>query len=238
MRMPWPDKFEQLRVKLFPESNYRDLERGARPTECLMWNAYTGNLAMVTYQIDRGAQVVPLDFRFNGYMNRANALSAAVMGGHEMIVKFLLEYAGAESVKPVAGVESALSLATARGSVSMVGMLLEHGANPDVPDTGRPPPVVMAVLMERTDILNLLRGHGARLDTPETGAWAMAVAKMHGLSSMVEYLVRNKVDEDEVYHDVPNRPSISPRYRLYWPGVQIIDDEDLLAWGAAHDDED
>lgn len=43
------------------------------------------------------------------------------------------------------------------------------------------------------------RDRGASLDPPWAGPWAMAVAPMHGLDSIVDFLVGKGVAADEAY---------------------------------------
>ncbi|KAI8629705.1 hypothetical protein F5Y19DRAFT_475154 [Xylariaceae sp. FL1651] len=87
-----------------------------------------------------------------------------------------------------------------KGNTTVVKLLLSQGV--DIHEC-YPPPIVLAVFKERMDLFNLLREHDARLDTPETGGWAMALAKLHHLSSMVDVLVREGVGQDVVLHYVP-----------------------------------
>ncbi|KAK8113508.1 ankyrin repeat-containing protein [Apiospora sp. TS-2023a] len=138
--------------------------------------------------------------------------------------------------------------AVEKGDLDLVHLLLEHGADPnwfhptntplmvaarlnrltiavtlivagaDV-DVGCPPPIVLAVLKEDMDMFRLLRGRGgARLDTPETGGWAMALARLHGLDSMVEVLENEGVGRDVVLHRCGRFEELYSDLYLYeWP---------------------
>ncbi|KAI0458964.1 hypothetical protein F5B21DRAFT_458422 [Xylaria acuta] len=74
-------------------------------------------------------------------------------------------------------------------------ILLDRGVNPNV---GHPPPVVLAIFKEHLNMFQILRDYGARLDTPETGGLAMALADVHGLSSMQDVLVHEGVSRDVI----------------------------------------
>ncbi|RWA07124.1 hypothetical protein EKO27_g7981 [Xylaria grammica] len=203
--IPFPKGYEQVVALLGPD---HELFERRCPTSFLDRSSYLGNEEMVRYFLNKG---VPPNYP--GDTPGFSPLSSSILCGNETIIKLLLE-AGADPNVP-SPPYWALSHAIWMGSVSVVKMVLERVTDINV---GYPPPIAIAVFKERIDLFRLLREHGARLDTPETGGWAMAVAKMHGLSSMVDVLVREGLSPDDVFHW--SAPSSTDRYWWYyylWP---------------------
>lgn len=156
--------------------------------------AFAGHLDMVRHFLDKGVGV-QLDGNDGDVQHLPNTqlpIDEASLGGNTEVVRLLLER-GADPNHATAS--SALMIAARSGSIPIARMLLDAGARVD---DGLPPPIVMAVFREDTDLFRLLRQYGARLDTPETGGWAMAVARFYGLESMVDMLVHEGVDADAI----------------------------------------
>ncbi|KAI5924607.1 ankyrin [Camillea tinctor] len=201
---PWPDIYERVLALLGPDPRrhcpFLGLTRAAR----------RGDIDMVRYFLSKVADPNPSGRRHNS--PRYQALSAAVERCHEATARILLD-AGVDpnNCRPP---ETPLVLAAWRCSVRLVRMLLDYGA--DV-NEGRPPPIVIAVIKEDLGMFRFLREHGAKIDTPETGGWAMALAKSHGLSSMMDLLVREGVGEDVVLHRVAWWDEQRWWYRRLWP---------------------
>lgn len=110
---------------------------------------------------------------------------------------------------------SPLMIAARLNRLAIAHVLLHAGANMN---EGCPPPIVLSVLKEDMEIFRLLRSRGAQLNTPETGGWAMALARRHGLESMVEVLEREGVGRDVVLHHCYRFEELYPEMYLYaWP---------------------
>ncbi|KAI0968084.1 ankyrin [Xylaria arbuscula] len=155
-------------------------------TGWLVRHAYLGNIQMVDYILKNGVNpnyTTPPHF--------TSPLRSAILRNNEEVIRILIK-AGADPNLPAPPV-SPLIYAVWLGNISVVKLLLPHVT--DIND-GNPPPIVLAVFKERMDIFKLLRDHAASLETPNTGGWAMTVAKLHGLSSMIDVLICEGVSED------------------------------------------
>ncbi|KAI0185851.1 ankyrin repeat-containing domain protein [Xylaria flabelliformis] len=137
-------------------------------------------------------------------------LQRSARRGHVQMVRYFLD----KGVKPN---HITLVLAIGAGNETIVRMLLDAGADPNLPgpmytalgnavwkgsesivklllshsvdiNEGSPPPIAIAVLKENMEMFRLLRDNGARLDTPETGRNLLKSVKEKGLSSMVDVL--------------------------------------------------
>ncbi|KAI0538437.1 ankyrin [Xylaria digitata] len=204
--MPFPQSYERVAAILGPDSKVFGPYHFGTPTGWLEQWARLGEVDMLRYILDKGA---------NPNCTEPSCiwtpLLSAIGSDNEAIIRILLE-AGADPNVPHPP-HLPLMEAVWVGNVAVVKLLLSHGA--DVHE-GCPAPVVIAAFKERMDLFRLLTEHGARLDTPETGGWAMALAKWHGLSSMVDVLVREGVGQDVVLHWVPTNQQHWWRHNL-WP---------------------
>ncbi|KAK8034025.1 hypothetical protein PG993_009020 [Apiospora rasikravindrae] len=115
-------------------------------------------------------------------------LMNAVEYGNADIVRLLLAH-GADPNR-IYPTNSPLMMAARKSWLAVAEALLAAGADADA---GAPPPIVLAVVKEDMDMFRLLRRHGARLDTPESGGWAMSLAALWGLQSMMDVLEREGV---------------------------------------------
>ncbi|KAF2967556.1 hypothetical protein GQX73_g5986 [Xylaria multiplex] len=218
-----PQEYERVAAMLGPDSRVFGPYSAGSPTGWLERWAYLGEVEMVSplqsfvlcsrnassvrYTLDKGANP--------NWANRTHPrapLLSAIRADNEAIIRILLE-AGADPNMPHSP-SSPLMEATSKGNISAVKLLLSHGA--DIRQ-GCPPPIVIATFKENMDLFRLFREHGARLDTPETGGLAMRVAKSHGLSSMVDALVREGASQDVVRYWGPDTCSQTWWRRLLSP---------------------
>ncbi|KAK7752289.1 hypothetical protein SLS62_005825 [Diatrype stigma] len=201
----WPAVYDRVAEILGPRSEPFDKPE-KNLSDGLDRSAAKGRLEMVRHFLDKG---VSPDAKFD---RDHQPLLSAIRGGDARIVSMLLD-AGADPNLHLPAPHTSLTEAAWKRNVALAKLLLDRGA--DV-DKGRPAPVVVAVFKEDLGMFRLLREHGARLDTPETGGSAMALAKLHGLSSMVELLVGEGVGEDVVLHDVASKGE-DLWHRRFWP---------------------
>ncbi|KAI6088175.1 ankyrin [Hypoxylon rubiginosum] len=213
---PWPDQYERLAAILGPDSDMFQPHHNGLDS-WLTRSAAADKVEMVRYFLAKGASPNPPDINTRHVRRRRafRPLVRAIRYGSEASAKILLDAGADPNLCPPP--RTALMEAAWTRSVSMVKLLLDHGA--DVND-GRPPPIVLAVIKEHLAMFQLLRERGARLDTPETGGWAMALAKSHGLDSMVELLVSEGVEEDAVLHRVAWHDENQWLYKHLWPVEQ------------------
>lgn len=110
--------------------------------------------------------------------NGEGALTAAVLRDDPVIANMLLE-AGADvnEIDPVTG-RTPVCFAAGEGSLSMVSMLLDHGADPVIRDGMGVSPLYTAVLNNDFEITKTLLKKGALIDSPrlllravENGSW-------------------------------------------------------------------
>ncbi|KAI5917768.1 ankyrin repeat-containing domain protein [Camillea tinctor] len=129
-----------------------------------------------------------------GQYGHGAPLLEAVWRRDEEITRILLDAGADPNINWLPSTPLVIAVWSCR--TSLVKMLLDHGADVNV---GHPPPIVVAVVREDLRMFRLLREHGARLDMPETGGWAMALARLRGLSSMVDLLVSEGVGKTWSY---------------------------------------
>ncbi|KAI0408633.1 ankyrin [Xylaria palmicola] len=206
---PSPPNYERVAAILGPNSKVFKRSYCGWPTGWLRCRAGFGDVEMVHYFLDRGANP-----NFAKGVKTYTPLLSAIKTDNKSIVGLLLE-AGADPNIPHPP-HSPLMYAIWKGNLSVVKLLL--GGLTDV-NEGSPPPIILAVFKERLDLFRLLREHGARLDTPETGGWAMAVAKLHGLSSMIDVLVCEGVNQDVVLHQAVPAGQWHWWYGYLWPRI-------------------
>ncbi|KAI0856278.1 ankyrin [Xylaria cubensis] len=182
--IPIPKNFERAARIIGPFD-------GSWLTSWLQRSARRGHVQMVRYFLDKGVKPNHIT---GGSKN--NPLVSAIRAGNETIVRMLLD-AGADPNLP-GPKYTALGNAVRKGSVSIVKLLLSHSV--DI-NEGSLPPIAIAVLRENMEMFRLLRDNGARLDTPETGRNLLKSVKEKGLSSMVDVLVSEGIDQDDVLHE-------------------------------------
>ena len=139
--------------------------------------AYRGDMRMVQYLIERGAEI---DMYRLGL---PNALQNAASKGHTALIKVLLS-AGAE-LESDGGHGTALQSAIAGDQPDIVLLLLEHGANLDLFGEVRdwknkplPSPLLHATMEGHVGIVKLLLEHGADVNAP-SWYWGSSNLPLH-----------------------------------------------------------
>lgn len=203
----WPDHYERAAAILGPANRIFKLPRGT-PTACLTRSVSDDKEEMVRYFLGKG--VSP---NADGkHMNIHHLpLLSAIRYRRWSIFKILVDAGADPSQYPKTG--ELLMEAIWAGSVPLTRFLLDRGL--DVND-GFPCAIALAVFTENTAMFRLLRERGARLDTPETGGWAMALATLHGLDSMVNLLVREGVPKDYILYRVGRFNELDWWYKRLW----------------------
>ncbi|KAI1367083.1 hypothetical protein F5Y08DRAFT_349978 [Xylaria arbuscula] len=179
-------------------------------------NPFYGNVEMTHYYFTRGLRPIFSTDHVGYYRLIMNAIRFH----HATLLEMVLEVGGIPNPRGIRlrkFCSPPLMYAIRKGDISVVKVLLNYGV--DI-NEGRPPPIVYAILKERVDLFQLLRSYGATLGTPESGGWAMAIARINGLSSMVDLLVREGVEEDCVLNWAPQPRiySMSWCYHNLWEG--------------------
>lgn len=204
----WPDHYERAAAILGPEGRVFKPPRNT-PTRWLTRSVSDGKEEMVRYFLGKG--VSP---NFDGKHKTIQYLPllSAICHRQWSIFKILVDAGADPSQYPKT--EQLLMEAAWAGNVQLMRFLTDRGL--DV-NEGFPCAIALAVITENTAMFRLLRERGARLDTPETGGWAMALATLHGLDSMVDLLVREGVPKDYILHRVGRFNEINWWYKRLWP---------------------
>ncbi|KAK8004546.1 MBOAT family protein [Apiospora arundinis] len=214
-----------------------------------------GNIEYIMQEMRYPDQYERTRFMISGRSSRPGVeqLSLKIKHGHTEMVKYLLEqgispnHEEGKAEGPFCQPYKPLVNAVGKGSLEIVKLLLDHGADPNwfhetntplmvaarlgwyhIAETllaagadvyvGCPPPIVLAVLKEDMDMFRLLRRRGAKLDTPESGGWAMALAQLYGLESMVGVLEQEGVKADVILHRCARFEELYADDYLYaWP---------------------
>ncbi|HOJ99045.1 MAG: ankyrin repeat domain-containing protein [Treponemataceae bacterium] len=137
-------------VDLFLRAGFPPDSRDKRGVPVLCLAARSGNRAMVDLLIDAGAQV-----NLRSEDRGSTALMDAVSGGFYEIVEDLLEAGTDVNIKSKDD-QTALVIAVGKGDPQLVKVLLEHGANPDIPDKLGLSARKYATLFHNQEILGLI----------------------------------------------------------------------------------
>ncbi|KAI1774335.1 ankyrin [Hypoxylon cercidicola] len=200
---PWPDNYARAAAILGTRNAV--ITRAPKCHPFMFWlasSALNGKVEMVRYFLGKGASPNPV-----GTMLRL-PLRSALRTRQEKIFRILIDAGAEPNLYPEP--EELLMHTAWMGNIPLTQLLLDCGV--DI-NQGFPCPIALAILAENTVMFDFLRQRGARLDTPETGGWAMALATMHGLDSMVDLLVREGVGKDYILHYAP-----SPKQYHVWLG--------------------
>src|SRR5262245_49997350 len=101
--------------------------------------------------------------------------------------------AGAD-VNDYDGFDSPLTIAVRKGHYSDAKLLIEHGANVNIPTRYHGDPVMIAAAQSRADLTELLLEHGAIPDSTLNGVPVLQVAAMMGCFNCVKALVEAGAD--------------------------------------------
>lgn len=160
--------------------------------------AFAGGGTPLTQAIRRGyLENVRLLLARGADASAGNALYAAVFEGHDEIISLLLE-SGA-NINECDGVdgEGPLHFAARMDRTALVRLLVEHGADVNVHDSGGVTPLIKALLWQRQDIACYLIKKGADIHTisrnPIESAPLIVAARQCQLD-MVKLLVEKGVD--------------------------------------------
>ena len=127
-----------------------------------------------------------------------DAMWCAAWGGHEIIVKLLLQCGARVDSRRIGGGQTALSIAAAGGQEPIVRLLLQADADVDSEDDKGCTPLWWAVSNLHDDVVNLLLESGAMID----------VRNHKG-----ETLLMNAIDEAESLVEILLEKGADPRYR-------------------------
>ncbi|KAI1459657.1 ankyrin repeat-containing domain protein [Annulohypoxylon moriforme] len=187
-----PEIYTRLYSIIMSKSERFHLEDGRISQIVLNSRAERGHVDMVRYTLGHFPPYRLVN-GLEGSRDGVKPLLMAVKAGNLDGVKLLLDYGADPNNCPAT--DTPLMRAARVSRISVVEILLKAGAKVN---EGYPPPIVFAVFREDMYMFRLLRQYGAILNTPETGNWAMAVAELYGLESMVNVLVQEGVEKGAI----------------------------------------
>jgi hypothetical protein len=182
---------ESVRKALSEGVNIHAREAGG--DSALMLAVRAGNLEIVRELLAKGAW--PSSRAVDGF----TPLTFAARRGHAPITGELLR-AGARTEELTAGGDNALTLAVMFGHWAVVRELMIHGADSSVQSGGKTvyegqPPLVMAAVQERADILQVLLQHGANPNIRDRDMQtALQWALLKGNREISEFLLASGSD--------------------------------------------
>jgi hypothetical protein len=165
--------------------------------EILEMHVRNGSVRLLRHLFDLGMPVHPVMRAYNPNLSLRFCIMPSAAWYHQLeVVKLLLDK-GADLNHETH--QFALSAAAAAGSLDIIRVLVEHGAN--IHDkrsmlcSAKHYPIVWAVLNEHMAMFNFLKERGAL--TKQAWDEAMTAASEAGLDSMVDMLneVKNEVDD-------------------------------------------
>lgn len=163
---------------------------GATPLDDACWK---GHKDVVELLISRGANTQMVDY------NLWSPIRTAVTYENLDIVEILLNTNPANISKGDEGGETPLHVASWKGNIDIMNLLIERGADIDKPDDGRETPLHTASRWGRERAVRLLLKEKAKTDrTNNDGETPLHVASRRGHESVVAVLVKEYDDIDEV----------------------------------------
>jgi ankyrin repeat protein len=135
--------------------------------------------------------------------------------------------------------ESELIEAIQKGDIGRVLLLLENGVSPDATDDEKTPALVLAVKLNRADIVEALLKRNAKIDQLDDEGTALMTAATMGRANLVKLLIAHGADvnhKDRAGHSVLMCAAFAAMYKSNpaWLTKQFLqmddDDEDKLAY--------
>lgn len=162
---------------------------GDRPINCALrfsrWNSLRAG-AIVGVLLSRGAA-------YNIYL-------ASVLGDHDYVRKALASNSSLANFEDSSHARP-ISAAASRNDIELVRLLLDHGANPSLPERGAPLGEALwkAVYQRQTEMAKLLLEHGANPNTaPESSGSALFQAR--GDSELTRLLLEYGAEDNTANH--------------------------------------
>ena len=149
------------------------LLKGKDGWNLLHFAAQSGNVIIIETMLSKG-----LDIDAKGETLGVTPLMVCIKFGKLEAAKYLLEKDADESLKTTQGKIPLLSIASGAGSIAAVEMLLSHGCNIDVRDSGGDTPLMHATRLGNTEVVEYLLAQGANpllRNTSDLGLLHLAV---------------------------------------------------------------
>ncbi|MDA3950690.1 MAG: ankyrin repeat domain-containing protein [Spirochaeta sp.] len=145
-----------------------------------------GDLSGVREEVSDGVSVEATDFR------NKTPLQLAAEQGHMDIVEYLVEQADADinaTTSEATGAVTPLRYAISNEDYLMVRYLLEHGADPSLPNSAGWRPIMTAARVGNREIIELLMEYGAEVNVrTEDGLTPIRIASNNGWTDIVVWL--------------------------------------------------
>ena len=122
----------------------------------------------------------------SGFGSGCESFEEANLKGHHEVVKDLLS----RGLVGDQDIQRGLILASSAGHVDCVNVLIDHGAQVNVPDKKGRLALIMASMNGHTEIVKVLVGHKARVNVQDKkGRLALVMASINGYTKVVETLL-------------------------------------------------